>query len=462
MVTLSIAGPQDGTHVFDLKRNWRALMTRPAGHDPVIDGVRAFAVLWVVAFHLPFFHLGSFTAEAFAIFTGPWTQWTMRGDMGVDLFFIISGYLIGTILLTEYRDSGSIVIRRFYARRFLRLIPVYVVAMLVGALFVHNIPSDAILMSFPPWMNFDNIWANLLYVNNFLPINEQYMGWCWSLAIEEQFYLLFPGCILLFMRFDKPLRILGGLMVLSGIIRWLIIDRHGFVPPFLDTPDMQSWVDRFTIEYQNLYTRYAGLLSGVIAAYLVVFHGSGMKQFFTRTTAVNALSVLSIALIIPTAYVALASPLFAQVPYEVSKLYYSHHRDIFSIAAMFLILAAMYSAGFAGQALRRLLSWKVLYPIAQVSYSLYLVHEMVMLWLFPKTARLWGDTLGAYGTMATASVIAIVMSFVFAGLLYLFIEQPSMRARSLPGFRRLTERRPTASPVPAAKQGREAIVGTLR
>ena len=400
--------------------------------------MRAIAILWVISYHLVLFHLGSFTAEAIGIATGRWTQWTSRGDMGVDLFFVISGYLIGTILLTEYRTSGTLQIKRFYVRRFLRLIPVYTVAMILGLYFVHNIPREAVLMEFPPYMNANNMWANFLYVNNFLPINRQYMGWCWSLAIEEQFYLILPGFILIVMRFGRPLRVLGSLMVLAGIVRWIVIDRHGFVPPFLDLPNMQSWVDRFTIEYQNLYTRYGALLSGVIGAYLMVFHRERVARFFSRTPLVSILAVASVAIIIPTGYFAMSSPLFNEMPVAARKLYYSHHRDAFALAVMFLILAAMHSAGFVGQLLRRVLSWKVLFPIAQVSYSLYLVHEMFMLWLFPKTALLFGPALGAYATMAVAAVIGLVMSFAGAALLYLLVEQPSMRARALPAVRRFS------------------------
>jgi peptidoglycan/LPS O-acetylase OafA/YrhL len=440
MVTPTPAGSRDDLRLFDLRRNWKALTERPAFHDPVVDGVRAIAILWVISYHLVLFHLGSFTAEAVGVATGRWTQWTSRGDMGVDLFFVISGYLIGTILLSEYRTSGSIQVKRFYVRRFLRLIPVYTVAMIVGLYFVHNIPREAVLMEFPPFMNANNMWANFLYVNNFLPINRQYMGWCWSLAIEEQFYLVLPGFILIVMRFGRPLRVLGGLMVLAGIIRWVVIDRHGFVPPFLDLPNMQSWVDRFTIEYQNLYTRYGALLSGVIGAYLMVFHGKRVRDFFSRTRLVNVLAVASIAIIIPTGYFAMSSPLFNEFPVAARTLYYSHHRDVFALCVMFLVLAAMHSAGFVGQQLRRVLSWSVLFPIAQISYSLYLVHEMFMLWLFPKTAQMFGPALGAHATMAVAAVIALVMSFAGATLLYLLVEQPSMRARALPAVRWLTER----------------------
>jgi peptidoglycan/LPS O-acetylase OafA/YrhL len=431
----------DDSRLFDLRRNWAALTRRPAFHDPVVDGVRAIAILWVISYHLVLFHLGSFTAEAVGVATGRWTQWTSRGDMGVDLFFVISGYLIGTILLSEYRSSGTIRVSRFYLRRFLRLMPVYVVAMVVGLYFVHDIPREAILMEFPPFMNADHIWTNLLYVNNFLPVNQQYMGWCWSLAIEEQFYLILPGFVLLVMRDRRPLGVLGVTLLLAGVVRWLVIDRHGFIPPFRDLPNMQSWVDRFSIEYDNLYTRYGALLSGVIGAYVMVYHRSSVERFFSRSALVNVLGLSCAAIIVPTAYFAMSSPLFDEFPTWARKIYYSHHRDVFAVCVMFLVLAATHAAGFVGRALRRVLSSAPLFPIARISYSLYLVHEMFMLWLFPKTARLLGPSLGPHLTMTVAGGLALAMSFAGAALLFLLVEQPSMRARALPVVKRLTERR---------------------
>ena len=70
---------------------------------------------------------------------------------------------------------------------------------------------------------------------------------------------------------------------------------------------------------------------------------------------------------------------------------------------------------------------------------------MFMLWLFPKTAALLGPTLGPHATMAVAAIIALLMSFAGATLLYLLVEQPAMRARDLPGVRRLAVRSSTHS-----------------
>jgi peptidoglycan/LPS O-acetylase OafA/YrhL len=101
----------------------------------------------------------------------------------VDVFFVISGFIISHILMREHKATGRLDLKHFYLRRAIRLFPAYYVALgLYGVL-------DPLPLK--------NVWANLLYVNNFLPIEQQFMGWAWSLAIEEQFYIVFPIALLL-------------------------------------------------------------------------------------------------------------------------------------------------------------------------------------------------------------------------------------------------------------------------
>jgi peptidoglycan/LPS O-acetylase OafA/YrhL len=191
------SGPQASVvSIFNLRYNWKHLANRPASQEPVIDGVRAIAVLWVVALHMVGFHYPLFPAQATVIFTREFTHWIQNGMLGVDLFFVISGFLMGSILFGETRKTGSLVFSRFYIRRFLRLIPVYTAAMVLALYLLHGLPGS------PKWANAQNAWANILYVN-FLSTMKQYMGWCWSLAIEEQFYLLLPAFILIFLRLGK-------------------------------------------------------------------------------------------------------------------------------------------------------------------------------------------------------------------------------------------------------------------
>ena len=180
--------------------------------------------------------------------------------------------------------------------------------------------------------------------------------------------MIFPAFVLLFMRFRPKLQILG-LLMLRVRRHPLDGDRPSRVHSAVSRHAGHAVVGRSVHDqYQNLYTRYAGLLSGVIGAYLMVYHRESVRAFYTRTALVNLLSVLAVALIIPTAYFALASPHFAAVPRWASELYYSHHRDVFSICLMFLILAAIHASGVVGQFLRAMWSWKALYPVAQLSY----------------------------------------------------------------------------------------------
>ncbi|MGH2859270.1 MAG: acyltransferase family protein, partial [Solirubrobacteraceae bacterium] len=152
-------------------------------YAPGLDGLRALAVAAVVLYH------GG-------------VGWASGGFLGVDVFFVLSGFLITSLLLVERDHSGTIELARFWLRRARRLLPAALtligVCLLVTAVFM---PSDL------AWMRGDSI-ASALYFNNWHQIIDQrsyfqsfarpsLLQHLWSLSVEEQFYLLWPPLLLL-------------------------------------------------------------------------------------------------------------------------------------------------------------------------------------------------------------------------------------------------------------------------
>jgi peptidoglycan/LPS O-acetylase OafA/YrhL len=405
---------------FNIRHNWNHLMRRPAFHEPVVDGVRALAVLWVMVSHMLWYQYPLFPTQTTKIATTPAMVWVLNGHQGVDLFFVISGFLMGSILFAEMKKTGGLVFSRFYVRRFLRLIPVYAAAMVLGLYLLHHLHAK-------------NFWANLIYVNNFLPVSKQYMTWCWSLAIEEQFYLVLPACILLFMGPGKGrLRILVLLTGLSVSIRFAVIHFSGIVPPYRFAPDSPAYQAYYNTIYDKPWMRFGGLLAGVSGAYLNSYFPGQLKRFFARTGAVTAISLLCLAGIAYIASTFGGSVFFDRIPYLARELWWAFHRDVLSLSVIFLILAAIHTPRLFGGWLRRFLSWKVFYPIAQLSYSFYLVHEMLFQWLFPKIAPAFRQHLSPYETLAVDSAVGFAIAAMIAVTFYVTIERPCMRLRSSP------------------------------
>jgi len=417
-------------------RHAAALVRRPGSSEPVIDGVRALAILWVIAGHSVCFHLWVFPAEVVSIVER--LGWLERADLGVDLFFVISGYLIASILMTEHRERGDISLRRFYARRWLRLTPVYIVAMVIG------VPLLGTSLEIPGWdrlfgFNVQSLWANLLYINNFLPYGEQYMGWCWSLAVEEQFYLLAAPLLLFGLRRSRGrlVVVLLLLLVSSGLIRLAIIHTFGFTPPFQESPTSDASVERLSTVYDNLYTRYGPLVAGVLGAFFSVYARGALGRFFARHGPVNLCCVVALAVMAVISSTRLGSQMFDAVPQVWGQLWFALHRDVFGVAGMFLILAAIHSGALVPSVLRRFLGLRIFYPIAQISYSLYLVHELWFHWLFPRTGPVFEPMFGARGAMAADAALGLVLSVALSVALYVFIERPTMALRSHPWITRL-------------------------
>ena len=145
------------------------------GHIPGLDGLRAVAVLMVLVTH---------TYQTVGFPDWPLFKLLCRqGANGVDIFFVISGFLITTLLAREIDRAGQIDLKRFYLRRSLRIIPAYFALILVVAV-LHQV--GYVTMRSRDWI------GALTYTTNFYYRPSWELGHSWSLAIEEHFYLLWP------------------------------------------------------------------------------------------------------------------------------------------------------------------------------------------------------------------------------------------------------------------------------
>ena len=114
------------------KQGLREVFVRPAGHAAPVDGLRAIAILFVLLFHCFFFLQYSFASKQAYVdwISGfpPWLGWVWQGDKGVDIFFVISGFLIGSILLRDRQNRQAMDLRTFYTHRLARIMPLYLFA----------------------------------------------------------------------------------------------------------------------------------------------------------------------------------------------------------------------------------------------------------------------------------------------------------------------------------------------
>ena len=171
--TSTVTSPMPNTQEMDFKALSRL---------PSLDGWRAISIILVLGGHCH-------RTVGFPLKLDPLFRWVFDGDLGVRTFFIISGFLITWLMLVEHERIGRVSLWRFYARRALRILPVYVAFLCVLAT----------LQVFTPYQQSARVWtANVTFTTNFLTNG---VGWTsghlWSLAVEEQFYLLWPSIFVL-------------------------------------------------------------------------------------------------------------------------------------------------------------------------------------------------------------------------------------------------------------------------
>ncbi|MBN9886006.1 acyltransferase family protein [Salipiger abyssi] len=334
-----------------------------------IDGLRAIAVLAVVFYH---FGLPGFEG----------------GFVGVDIFFVISGFLIGGILWREYDRTGRIWLRHFYIRRFRRLAPAFFTMAMVTALF-----SWALLLPFEFREFGKQLIAATVYLSNVLffrqagyfdtASEEKPLLHTWSLAVEEQFYIFLPLFILLLSRNRRAL-------ILALVGCWAA----SLAACITFTPTHQ------TATFYLFPFRAWEMLSGVLLAIWGCESGRRWQGY-------AGLSWLGLALVLASLLLIPAGPHFPGI------------LAVFPVLGTVLLLAN----GCGRGTVNRMLSAREPVFFGKISYSLYLWHWPVM------TLSVY--LRGGYANMAEA-VGWMALSVVLAWLSWRFVENPVRRLR-VPG-----------------------------
>lgn len=378
-------------------------MSAGAGHPvrlPGLDLLRAIAVLWTMQFHA--FVVGGLGAD--------WRWLERYGWMGVDLFFVLSGYLIGGQLLRPLARGGAPSLRTFYFKRAFRILPAFWAVLALYLLW----PGWREAPGMEPWWKFAGFFVNLSidYARNAA------FSHAWSLCVEEHFYLLFPPLALLLARRGSRALFWGTCAaVLAGGIAvrtatWLHFDA-------LDPP--RAWfVENI---YYPTWNRLDGLLMGVL---LATWHAWRPVSWARAARHADAAALLGVAV------TALAMWLFRE---RTGLLGNSVGWPVLSLGLALLVFAGAQSRGVLGARALPGAAW-----VTAVSFSLYLVHKPV----YAVVQSHWGEALAGRGVLAWLAYGAA--SLLVAAALYYAVERPCLRLRD----RLLAHREPGATATPSA------------
>ena len=351
----------------------------PHSYRPFLDGLRAVAVLGVLVYHLN-------------------RAWLPGGFLGVDIFFVLSGYLITTLLLTEHRETGRIHLPGFWARRLRRLLPALLV-MLVAIVVLVNLSGDQLALG----QARGDLLATLFYVANwhFITSGQSYFAGfvsvspdrhTWSLAIEEQFYLVWPiVASVVLARFRKSALALIALAVATLSALWMAV--------IFDPIDPSR-------SYYGTDSRIFEILIGVLLAIALAGRWRDLVGRVGRLLA--PVTLLSIA----AAYVWLA---------DDNPAYYHG-----GAVALSLVTAALIAGLECGSPVGRLMSLRPLVLVGLCSYGMYLWHFPVIVF-----TNLWLGSTTAPGFAA----LAVAVTFAVTAVSYVVVERPIRRRGLLLGYK---------------------------
>lgn len=308
-----------------------------AGYLPELDGLRAFAILLVIAYHVWDYRGANPVGRAMNVLV-------REGWVGVDVFFALSGFLITRILRASRASPRYF--RSFYIRRSLRIFPLYYAVLALLTVIGVVAAAKGIVLPEPSPDQLRRSWLNFLYLSNFalafLGSNAIPLDISWSLAVEEQFYLVYP---LVVRRLER-----------STLERWLVVAIVAAIP--LRWLSFRWFPGTHYGPYALPYCRMDALAVGGLAALVLERPDRALAHLLARAALPLWIAAIAVA--------------------------FTWHRGLTPFVLFGYTLTAAATAATILRLqlnewapLRALLRWRVLVGIGKVSYGLYLLHLFV-------------------------------------------------------------------------------------
>lgn len=358
----------------------RAVTSSQRTRIPSLDGLRAISIGLVLALHM---------SDSTNFVPYSWVEPFNPGHTGVWVFFVISGFLITSLLLNELRTTGRIDLKEFYFRRTLRIFPpmyAYIAVLAVlSSLAVIELQAGDLLRALTYTVNYHNVGGSW------------FVAHLWSLSVEEQFYLLWPA-VLCFGGRQKAMKAALAVVLGAPVIRFLL------------------WVavPEYRINIGHTFETVADALA--MGCLLAGFRDELWQRGWYRRL--------------------LTSRWFALMPFFAAGMYMLYVRPRFSVLIaeplgnLAVALCIDWAVRFPERAVGRFLNWRPLIAVGVLSYSLY-VWQQLFLQQYRQPGQWW----------ATFPV-SLLLALITAVASYFLIEQPALRLRHLLSRRRAPAPRP--------------------
>jgi peptidoglycan/LPS O-acetylase OafA/YrhL len=313
---------------------------------PELDGIRGFALSMILVWH---FIVGTIDPETAPPWLASLAQWLTITWSSIDMFFVLSGYLIGGILI-DHRGATNL-FRVFYVRRCLRIMPLYTIWVLLYLLLLLTPIAGRF-----PWLFEDPLpsWGYLIYLQNMTAFwqdrfGPHWMGITWSLAIEEQFYLILPLMVFLSPPRWMPWLAIGAVLSATP----LRIMTQQFLPN-------HEWAGWFPI-----WCRWDSLFMGVFLAWM-------RRQPWWESTAHGQPRAI--------AWMIFLSTLAWLIAMTAGNTVYpgNWHILTYGLTLISLLYGSLLFLTLHDRRLARFFSWPIWVFMGTISYGLYIFHQAVL------------------------------------------------------------------------------------